>query len=103
MVYQTTREKIQEWIEKGLIPKLVDKDYIYDDVISAVAIETGASEKLVEDVILTLIKAGKIKHLNLLVATDEQLIAYNKSKEQAESDVKDAISGVINGSKNEKN
>lgn len=97
MKYQTQREKIVEWIEKGLIPKLPERDYPYQEIVSAIAMELGTNEKTVEDVLNSYIKSNKIKHLNLLVATDEQLRDYMKKQQEHKQEVDKILDPLVKG------
>lgn len=94
MGYQTQKDKIIDWIEKGLIPKLPERNYPYDDIISAIALEIGTTEKMVEDVIKSYIKLGKIKHENWLVATDEQAKAHLEKQKEINKEMKEIIDEI---------
>lgn len=100
MTYQTNREKIINWIEKGLIPKLVERDYDYNSIIAGICAETGSGKNIVEDVINSYVVMGKIARSNLIIATDKQLKEYNEKQEafkkEANKIVENAI-GLVNG------
>lgn len=105
MSYQTQREKVIEWIERGLIPKLPERDYYYTDIISGIAMDVGVTEKLVEEIIQSYIKLGKIKHENLLVATDDALKEYEKKKKEFEAEADKIVNEITEniGEKDGKN
>lgn len=95
MAYESKKEKISDWIEKGLIPKLPEKDFEYAEIVSGIAFELGVNEKSVEDVLQTFIRVGKIKHLNLLVATDEQQKAWNQKQEEIKAEADKLVDAVV--------
>ena len=91
MTYQKQKERIIEWIEKGLIPNLIERSYPYDKTISAIAFEIGCTEKAVEEVIKSYIILGKLKQENLLVATDEQVIKHFKKTQEFKKEADNLI------------
>lgn len=101
MVYKTNREKVTKWIEQGLIPRLVEKEYEYQDIISGIAGEVGVTENIVEDVVKTLARAKKLKIEHRIVATDEQLIEHMKKQQELKAEADKMIDPIVENKEGE--
>lgn len=62
-MYESRRKKIKDMIENEIMPAVQNHDVDTQKVIAFIAVETGASAKMVEEALAMYVSLGKIKRL----------------------------------------
>ena len=106
--YKTKEEKINEFIDKAILPALQKQDLDYDKVVQAVCHELGINENNVDQVIKRFIQMGKIKEIHILTIPDEQVEGFLKEyfeeerKQKKEAEKVDKIFKEVKPTKKKK-
>jgi hypothetical protein len=91
MVYisKSARQKVENIIEKNVIPKLKETEIDYNGLISGISQATGVSGLIVEELINEYISIKKIKLIKALTIPEEQIgdvLDFLRLKEEKEKE-----------------
>lgn len=88
--YKTKREQITSFIERYVLTGVKNRDLNYYKLVEGLAIETGSSSSMVEDILRGFIKSGKLKEIRVLTIPDKEIDTFLDNLKKMEKERKEA-------------